>query len=207
MTARTVGGLKIETLAGDRLSRALPDLAALRISVFRAFPYLYDGDFHYEARYLHAFAESRGAVLIGAFDGPRLVGAATAAPSEDHAPGVDALAGRLGVSPTDIFYFGESVLEPAYRGQGVGHAFFDAREAAARAAGRSIAAFCAVIRPDDHPARPADHRQLDAFWRGRGFAPVDGFTAPLAWRDVGDADETEKPMRYWTKRLSADAAR
>jgi hypothetical protein len=34
-----------------------------------------------------------------------------------------------------IFYFGESVLLPQFRGMGIGHHFFDEREAAARAAG------------------------------------------------------------------------
>ncbi|MEM6490677.1 MAG: GNAT family N-acetyltransferase [Pseudomonadota bacterium] len=196
-----VGGLRIATLADAALAAALPDLADLRISVFRSFPYLYDGDRAYETRYLDAYARSAGAVVIGAFDGNRLVGAATAAPLEDHLDAFAGLADRLAVSPTEIFYFGESVLDPAYRGRGVGHAFFDAREAAARAAGRGVAAFCAVIRPDDHPARPRDHQPLDGFWRRRGYAPIDGFTAPMAWRDLGETQETEKPMRFWTRRL------
>jgi len=94
------------------------------------------------------------------------------------------------------------VLDPAYRGRGVGHAFFDAREAAAAKAGRGVVAFCAVRRSPDHPARPAEYRPLDAFWRKRGYTPVDGFEASMSWRDLGRDTETEKPMRFWARRLA-----
>jgi GNAT superfamily N-acetyltransferase len=100
-----------------------------------------------------------------------------------------------------VFYCAESVLLPEYRGQGAGHAFFDAREAHARALGRSHAAFCSVIRPADHPARPADHRPLDAFWTGRGYAPLPGAIAQFRWKDLGEAGQTEKPLQFWTRAL------
>lgn len=194
----------ITTLRGDALAAALPAVAQLRVSVFRAFPYLYDGDEAYERRYLAAYADSPGAVVIAATVDGRLVGAATAAPLEDHEPDFAARARTLGLDPAAIFYFGESVLDPAFRGRGIGHGFFDAREAAAGAAGRTHAAFCAVIRPDDHPARPAEYRPLDPFWRKRGYAPVEGFVGRLAWRDLGEAAETEKPMRFWMRALHQD---
>lgn len=191
----------ITTLRGAALAAALPALARLRIAVFRTYPYLYDGDEDYERRYLAAYMQSAGAVVIAALAAGRLVGAATAAPLEDHAPDFARRARRLALDPAAIFYFGESVLEPGFRGRGVGHAFFDAREAAARAAGRTHCAFCAVVRPEDHPARPGDYRPLDAFWAKRGYAPVTGFVGRMAWRDLGDAGETEKPMRFWMRRL------
>ncbi|NQZ72604.1 MAG: hypothetical protein HRT60_05995, partial [Dinoroseobacter sp.] len=79
--------MAIETrvLRGNSLSEALDDVAALRISVFRDWPYLYDGDKEYERRYLSVYAENSDAILIGAFDGERLIGAATGTPLEDHA--------------------------------------------------------------------------------------------------------------------------
>ena len=88
---------------------------------------------------------------------------------------------RRGIDPASVFYFGESVLLPEYRGQGIGHAFFDHREAAARAWGASRASFCAVIRPPDHPARPAGYVPLDAFWAKRGYAPVPGLIGEFTW--------------------------
>lgn len=191
----------IRTLTGPDVLAALDDLAALRIAVFRDWPYLYDGDAAYEAEYLREFAAAPHATLIAAIDGGRIVGAATASPLSAQKPEFQAPFATRGLPVSDIFYFGESVLLPAYRGQRIGHAFFDGREAAARAAGATQASFCAVIRPEDHPARPVDYRPLDAFWHSRGYAPLDGFVTDFSWKDVGDSDETAHPMQYWLGRL------
>lgn len=193
--------LRVEPLPAAGLAAALPELARLRIAVFRAFPYLYDGDMAYEERYLRAYADSPGAIVVGAWDGARLIGAATGAPMEDHAAEFARPFAERGFDLADIFYCGESVLLAGYRGQGVGHAFFDHREAQARALGRSLACFCAVIRPDDHPARPPDYAPLDPFWRKRGYHPVEGLVAAFPWRDIGDSAETEKPMQFWMREL------
>jgi GNAT superfamily N-acetyltransferase len=193
--------IAIRDLTGEALAGALDALADLRIRVFRDFPYLYDGDRAYERDYLSAYAASSGAVIVGAFDGQTLVGAATAAPMADHAEEFAAPFAVYGMDITGIYYFGESVLLSAYRGKGIGHAFFDRREAAAQANGFSRAAFCAVVRSPDHPARPDGYSPLDAFWRKRGFAPMDGLIADFAWKDVGDADESPHSMQFWLKDL------
>ena len=192
---------EVRALTGAALDAALDDVARLRIAVFRAWPYLYDGDLDYERRYLTAYRDSPGAVLVGAFDGTRLVGAATGTPMEDHADDFAAAFAARDEPLDAIFYCAESVLMPEYRGQGIGHRFFDTREAHARALGRRWSAFCAVIRPADHPARPAAYRPLDAFWRGRGYAPLPGVVAQFAWKDLGEDCETPKPLQFWMRPL------
>jgi len=188
------------TLTGDGLTAALADLARLRIAVFRDWPYLYDGDEAYERGYLRAYA-APGAVVVAAMDGSRMVGAATGAPMEHHASDFAAAFAARPERLEQIFYCAESVLLPEYRGHGLGHAFFDGREAQARALGRRWSVFCSVIRPDDHPARPAGYRPLDGFWRKRGYAPLPGVTAQFRWRDLGETEETAKPLQFWIKPL------
>lgn len=194
--------LKVQALTGTALDAALDDVAQLRITVFRAWPYLYDGDLDYERRYLQAYRDSPGAILAGAFDGDRLVGAATGTPMEDHADDFAAPFAQSGVELSDIFYCAESVLLSEYRGQGIGHRFFDIREGHARALGRKFVAFCGVIRPDDHPLKPADHRPLDPFWRSRGYRPLPGVLARFSWRDIDQSAESEKPLQFWMKELT-----
>ena len=191
----------VEVLIGAAVRAHLDAVAALRIAVFRDWPYLYDGNLDYERRYLDAYRTSTGAIVVGAFDGGDLVGAATGTPMEDHAADFAAPFAATPYPLDEIFYCAESVLLPAYRGRGVGHAFFDAREAHARALGRRFSAFCAVIRPADHPARPAAYRPLDAFWRARGYAPLPGVIAQFDWTDRGDAQQTRKPLQFWLRHL------
>ncbi|MEJ2408150.1 MAG: GNAT family N-acetyltransferase [Novosphingobium sp.] len=191
----------VKALTGEQILAVIDDLAALRMAVFAEWPYLYDGDPAYEAGYLREFVEEPDSILVAACDGDRVVGAATASPMSAQKAQFRAPfeARRLDVSR--LFYFGESVLLPEYRGQGIGHAFFDHREAQARECGANAASFAAVIRRADHPDRPDGYVPLDGFWRKRGYVPVDGFVTQLGWKDHRDAGETPKPMQYWLRRF------
>lgn len=192
--------MEVRRLTGSALDAALEDVAALRIAVFRDWPYIYEGSLEYERAYLASY-HSPGAAVVGAFDGARLVGAATGTPLEDHADDFAAPFAATGLALADVFYCAESVLLPDYRGQGLGHAFFDQREAHARDLGRRFSAFCSVVRPADHPLRPADYRPLDGFWRGRGYEPMPGVVARFRWTDLGAAEQTEKPLQFWGRAL------
>ncbi len=192
--------VQVRALTGAALEAALDDVARLRIAVFRDWPYLYDGDLDYERGYLRAYA-SPGAVVIGAFDGARLVGASTGAPMADHAEDFARAFADRPEPLSQIFYCAESVLLPDYRGRGLGHAFFDAREDHARQLGHRYSAFCSVIRPADHPARPAGYRPLDAFWSARGYAPLPGVIAHFRWKDIGQTEQTDHALQFWMRPL------
>lgn len=193
--------IETRVLTGAALEAALEDVARLRIAVFRDWPYLYDGSLDYERAYLQTYRDSPGAILVGAFDGARLIGAATGTPMEDHAAEFAAPFAAVPVPMTQIFYCAESVLLPEYRGQGLGHRFFDAREAHARALGRSHVAFCSVIRPEGHRMKPSVYRSNDAFWRKRGYQQLPGIMAEFSWRDIGDAADSTKPLQFWMRAL------
>lgn len=193
--------IRVERLEGDALLDALDDVARLRIEVFRVWPYLYDGDEAYERAYLQTYRESANAILVAAFDGGRIVGASTGTPMEEHADDFGAAFAGQRIPLSDIFYCAESVLLPEYRGQGIGHAFFDAREAHARALGRTYSAFCGVVRPADHPLRPADYAPLDPFWRKRGYEPVAGAVAHFRWKDLDQPEESDHPLQFWMRAL------
>ena len=193
--------LTYQVLDGDAVAAALDDLARLRIDVFADWPYLYAGSLDYERNYVATYRDAQNAILVAAKDGDRIVGAATGTPMEDHASDFAAPFAATGIPLTDIFYCAESVLLPDYRGQGAGHVFFDMREAKAKALGRRYVAFCSVMRPEDHPARLADYRPLDGFWRKRGYEKLDGVIARFKWTDHGDAEQTEKPLQFWMKAL------
>lgn len=180
---------------------ALPALARLRIEVFREWPYLYEGTESYEADYLEEFIAEPGAVLVTAEANGAIVGAATASPMQGQKEAFKAPFVARGIDIDRLFYFGESVLLPGWRGLGIGHGFFDAREEAARQGGASHACFCAVVRPADHPLRPAGARDLHSFWRARGYDAVDGLVTSFDWKDIDQRRESPHPMQFWMRAL------
>jgi GNAT superfamily N-acetyltransferase len=193
--------IRLETLRGADLSEAIDDIARLRITVFRDWPYLYDGDLDYERHYLQSYLISERAIVIGAYDGDWLVGAATAAPLADHASDFQQAFEGHQIDIQSTFYCGESVLLPRYRGRGTGRHFFDKREEHARSFGYKDICFCAVIRPDDHPLRPSEYRPLDGFWQKRGYARLPGVVAHFKWKDVDQSTETTKALQFWQRTL------
>ena len=194
--------IDVRSLTGDEIKTVLPDLARLRIVVFRDYPYLYDGTLEYEEEYLAKFAKAKGAVCVVARDGEQIVGASTAAPMIEHADEFGEPFRHAGYDLTKIFYCGESVLLKSHRGHGLGHSFFDHREAHARKLGGfTHSTFCRVVRPDNHPLKPKDYVPLDAFWKKRGYAPVEGLVATYSWKDIDQDHETIHPMQFWMKAL------
>lgn len=193
--------LVFDVLSGEGIAPFVPDLARLRVGVFRDWPYLYEGSLDYERKYLAKYVRLARATVVLARDGDAVVGASTALPlveaeAELRAPFLDA-----GLDPAEVYYYGESVLLAPYRGRGAGVRFFAEREVRARALGFGYATFCGVVRPPDHPARPPDYVPLDAFWTKRGFVPRPDLMASFEWRDVGGTVSTRKPMAFWLKSL------
>ncbi|PPU87311.1 GNAT family N-acetyltransferase [Xanthomonas populi] len=194
--------LIVETVRGTDVLPHLDAVAQLRISVFRAWPYLYKGDTDYERGYLAAYAASPDSVFVLARDGDAVIGASTGLPLLEDSAAFHMPFRAAGIDPARVFYFGESVLLPAYRGKLIGHAFFDQSEAHARALGRFVlSAFCSVERAPDDPRTPADYRPNDGFWRKRGYAPQPGMRVQLAWAELQHG-KIDHSLRVWTRALS-----
>lgn len=194
--------IRIERLVGGEISRHVPAIARLRIIVFREWPYLYDGEEDYERRYLQRYVEEPRALVVGAFDGAELVGASTALPLVAEPAELSEPVAAAGLPVGRTFYFGESVLLPAYRGRGLGVRFFAEREDHARSfEAYDYACFCGVIREPNDPRRPAEYVPLDAFWRKRGYEKLEGAIGTIAWREIGERAETPKRLQFWYKRL------
>ncbi len=189
------------TVRGAAIGPFIPDAARLRIAVFRDWPYLYEGDDVYERDYLRTYSDNPDSLFVIARAGGEVIGLSTGIPLQAETEEVKAPFLAAGIDPATVFYFGESVLLPDWRGRGLGVRFFEERERYARSLpGIRHAAFCAVDRPADHPARPADYVPLDLFWAKRGFAKTalrTGFT----WQEIGEAEASLKQLTFWMKAI------
>jgi GNAT superfamily N-acetyltransferase len=200
-----VTGIHFASVFGPGIRDRIDAVSALRVAVFRDFPYLYDGTPESERSYLETLLQAPASAVFLAIDGEQIVGASTALLLSGEPPEVRAPFEASGYAPERVMYFGESVLLAPYRGQGIGVRFFELRLAHARATpGVTHAAFCAVRRPTDHPRRPEGYVPLDAFWLRRGFAPAPGMSVEFFWKDIDEDAESAKIMDFWTRALDAE---
>ena len=190
------------TKLGSEIASVFEDLGQLRIAVFRDFPYLYEGTLTHEMDYLQTYADSPRAFLFAVYDGAKMVGATTCIPLIDETDDVRLPFEQANFNLDSVFYFGESILLPAYRGIGLGHRFFDEREAHALSFGTyTTTCFCAVERDENHPATPQDYRPNDAFWTKRGYCKQPTLQSTFEWIDIGQSQPTAKKMVYWMRQL------
>ena len=74
------GSFSFRQLSGSAIAPYVPDLARLRIEVFREYPYLYDGDEAYERKYLQTYLDAPRSLAVLVYDGAQLIGASTGLP-------------------------------------------------------------------------------------------------------------------------------
>ncbi len=192
---------KIVRLKGSEIIPFIPELAKLRINIFKAYPYLYDGNLDYEATYLNTYVTCPESIIVLVFDQDKVVGASSAIPLqfetiEFQQPFLD-----QHLNLKDIFYFGESVLQPDYRGCGIYKHFFTEREAAAKEYGSKITAFAAIERADDDVRKPKNYVPLDQVWKRFGYQKHSELCAHIKWKEIGEQSETSKPLIFWLKQL------
>ena len=196
--------VRLESFHGPSLAPHLEALGHLRISVFREYPYLYDGSLEYERDYLQTYLHSPDSLVVLAFDENRVVGASTCLPLRDEGPEFQEAFIQGGYDIESICYFGESILLPHYRGQGIGKAFFAHRESHAQSLpGIRITAFCAVDRSPDHPLRPAHYQPLDDWWLKQGYTRHPELQARFVWKEIGEPSESAKTLTFWLKHWPA----
>ncbi len=187
--------------SGLALEQYIPDLAQLRIEVFRDFPYLYDGDLAYEENYLKTYIRCKQAVIVLALDGDKVIGASTGIPMQYESDEFIKPFITHDYDPKKVFYCAESVLKKQYRGLGLGVRFFEEREAHARQLGGfDYFSFCCVQRAEDHPLRPNNYLPLDKFWNKRGYNKHPELVTHYDWKDIDQAEETSKAMTFWLKK-------
>lgn len=195
---------EMHVMPGEAAREYERELAELRINVFREYPYLYEGNKEYEAKYLETYFKSEKSCIIIAVADDQIVGASTSILLSEGDEDFKRPFLNTKFNLDEIVYFGESVLLPDYRGRGLGRQLLQLRENfATMIPGVKYCAFCSVIRSPEDPRKPKNYRSLEDFWQRYGYRKESHLKAKYKWLDLGEKEQSEKEMQFWIKELDS----
>lgn len=189
----------IKSVYGNDIKNYVNDLAALRIEVFKEYPYLYDGSLEAEKAYLEYYSQSKDSIILLVEDQGSVVGATTGIPLAQADYDFRKPFENKNYNIDDIFYLGESVLLPKYRGQNFGNKFFQRREEFAKSLGYNNLVFCSVNRDKSHPLKPDNYRALDDWWIRLGYKHYSDLVCKFSWKEVDEKEEVLNSLTFWQK--------
>jgi len=191
---------------GDEIKEHIGTIARFRLEQFKEYPYLYIGDYEQEQKHLGFYANYKESLLILASDNDKIVAVSTSLPLKYEEEIISCCADELahrGMDASKGYYFGETIILPEYRGQGIGTILVNMQEEHARTLGCTFVCFIAVKREADHPLRPKNYTEAAVVFERLGFEKtksVVSFSWPTLQAD-GTVREEVNLLDFWIKRL------
>jgi len=199
--------LHISVLSSEQIDKNIEEIARLRINIFKEYPYLYDGDFEYETRYLKKFTQTPDSMMVVVKDNERVVGAMTGLPLQYEENSIQEPWIVHNKDNKNVYYFSEFLICPEYRGKGLGKKIFELAETTITQLKKyDLFSLATVIRPENHPALPGNYKKLDAFWQQNGYMKKSNLICHIPWKEIGEHEESSKPLIFWLKKVPAAVA-
>jgi len=186
-------------LQGADILGHLENIARLRLSLFREYPYLYAGKMKYELQYLQHYANKDEATVIVSSYENQLAGAVTAIPLQYESEEMIAPVAATSYMVERTYYIGELLFYPEYRNKGLGTRLLSRIEEHVLNLQDYDYLICAtVIRPENHPLIPAGYVPIERFLQRNRFAKLPGVSTHSAWKET-DGTRKNHEMQFWLK--------
>ena len=182
---------------GKEIVPYIDELARLRIEVFREFPYLYDGNFDYEKKYLAKFGEIDESIVILVLENQEVIGALTGLPIKNESKEITQNLTKKQLEKG--FYLSEILLYKDFRQQGIGQALMNQLETSVNKP-FTLFLLATVIREENHPLKPKDYASLEHFWIKNNYVSTNQ-TFSFSWKDIHNESETTKSLVLWQKEI------
>ena len=191
--------MESKILHGGDVRPYLEDIAQMRISMFREFPYLYAGYIEYEREYLENYFKSDTSTILLVFDEGEVVAFSSSILLADELDEIKRPFLDRNLPVEEYLYIGEMMIKPEYRGKGLLRKFFESQESYAKQNGYQHAVFMTVKRDKNHPARPIEYKEIDPIWRHFGYERMQGIFIAMPWQRVDTGKEEMNYLDVWYK--------
>jgi GNAT superfamily N-acetyltransferase len=193
--------MEFQIATGQQFQQHINAIAALRISIFKEYPYLYDGDIQTETEYLKSYSKSKNSVLIIVKDKQKVIGAVTGIPLAE--------ADEMFLTPFpknqsihSIFYLGEILLLKEYRGKGIGYQMYRIFEDLVRQKKQyHKIAIAEVIRDQNDPRKPKNYISVHKLWERLGYIEHPEIVMQCSYKTVDSTEKIPHSLVYSFKDL------
>jgi len=198
--------LKIALYTGTEIIPFIKEVSKLRISIFREFPYLYQGNMDYEIEYMDGYKHDSKSTLVVVRDNNRIIGVSTGIPLNSSSTIVQEIKDILiknNKKIDNIYYFGEVLVLPKYRGKGLVSKMYKLQENFVKQWGYDFVSILTVVRDNKHPLQPEKYQSHDELWKHLNFYR-EGITTNFCWPTIqgdGSVKNMRNLMEFWIKRL------
>ena len=189
--------MEIEIFGGEKIKDVIDELGNFRITIFKEYPYLYDGNLDYERKYLSRYGNISDSILLLVRNKEGILGAATGIPLINDEP--EFTEPFKDKNLDEIFYIGELMIRKDNRSKGIGTLLLkNMLDLIDKNQFKTVCLYT-VYRGNNHPLKPDFYQSPDSLWRKFGFEKHSSYIVYFSWRDLGNVVETEKPMNVWIK--------
>ncbi|MDD2411768.1 MAG: GNAT family N-acetyltransferase [Bacteroidales bacterium] len=194
--------MEIKVVSAQEIESYIDIIANLRITIFKEYPYLYDGDYTYEQKYLKKFLETPDSLICVAYDENQIVGAITALPLKYEDELIKKPFLNQGISMDTVYYYSEALILQEYRKKGIGIKMFKmAEEKIISMEKYTFFTFAAIERNENHPQKPKDYQSPYPFFGKIGFIQRRDLVCQMSWKEINQTQESNKSLYFWTKEI------
>ncbi len=196
----------LKLLTGNQLRSIIPFMVEQRISAFRDYPYLYEGNSDEETEYAQWFTSLPHSVAAIAYHDGKPVGFVSGTGFADfdvHFKGSIELFEKNGLDPKKFYYIPEAIIMPEHRRKSLMLKLHALVIEHAQTLG--YLSSCLVEESHDmHPLKPADYTSRDDIYLKAGYTKT-SMIIKFPWLTI-QADESlkdeEHELLYWIMNLN-----
>lgn len=195
--------IRMEVVQGEAIHAYVKDITDLSLIIYREYPYLYEGTEEEYLPHIQHYAQPESVACL-LFDNEKTIGVAIGLPLKAMRDNYKRplLNSDVYINIDSVFYLGEILLLPEYRGRGLGKQMYLKFEEMVRKK-ENFKSICLskISELESHPRMPAQYKSLDTFWAKLGFKRLNNVHFSVVWLNVGDQEESSHKMVYWIKTL------
>jgi GNAT superfamily N-acetyltransferase len=194
--------MTIQVLRGQELLSNIPEFAKLRLTIFREYPYLYEGDPALEKSYLSLFASSSDAFFIVAKIKNQVVGAISGLPLDVAQKEIRDVFHQSAIETGEYYALCEIIVLKEHRNKKIGSVLYKEFENQLLKMKRyKKVVLWQIVRAQGDLKRPNDYFSLDNFWCKKGFIKHPEFICYIHWKEISDKEESSHRFEFWIKEL------